>query len=258
MIYHANYSNIPHYSSSLYQKKHIEFFHIDFCHVDMTGKTTVPSLINFLQETAWQHACRLNMGYHEMVKQNIAFVINKMLIKTRRLPEWNEMVSVETWLHPPEHVHALREFTVRDNNRNLIAAASISYIAIDMLTRKLGKIPNNVENCCTGEVFLDEKPSRILPVKTHTFEAVHIVKPSDVDMNQHVNNSRYVQWIFDNMPEKWQTETKPVCLNINFLHEASLGSEVCIYFTEKGKELFASGINKKDNKCIFSANIKFK
>lgn len=250
-------NKIPYYTASQIEKKYIEFFHIDFAHVDMSGKASVASLNNFLHETAWQHASKTNIGYYDMLKQDTAFVINKMLIKISRLPKWNEMISVETWLHPPEKLHVLREFTVRDNNRNLIAAASVSYIAINTRTRRLSKMPLTVSKCCMGEDFLEEEPFKVFIEKSHITEGFHKVKPSDIDMNKHVNNGRYVQWIFDNMPERFY-KMKPVLINLNFMQECRLGDDISLYFTDKCNCLVVNGFNKTLLKSAFLAEVGFK
>jgi acyl-ACP thioesterase len=249
---------LPHYSSSLFEKKHIEFFHVDFCNVDFTGKATISAITNYIQETAWQHANRLKIGYFDMQKQNMAFAINKMLIKLKRLPSWNEMISVETWLHPPQNVHATREFTIRDNSRNLIVAATVSYIAINTKTRKLSRIPKYVESCCTREYFLEEEPSKISVISMPVVEEPYKVKPSDIDMNQHVNNSKYLQWVFDYMPAKYRNDFKPISVNINFLNEAHLDDELSLYFTDKNNLLVVNGLIKQQHKSSFLCEILFK
>jgi len=236
----------------------MEFFHVDFCHVDTNGFATIPNIINYLQETAWQHANKINIGYHTMLKENLAFVINRMLLKTRRLPVWNEMISVETWILPHDHVKAVREFTIRDNFRNLIAAATISYIIIDLKTRRIRKIPDTITNCFDNDELFDESISKLVLNDNKTLIGLHTVKPSDLDMNKHVNNSKYSQWILDYLPASWRVNYPPCSIQINFHNEMGIDNQVAIYIEENNKRLMVEGIEIKCKKAIFTASLCFK
>ena len=236
----------------------MEFFHVDFCHVDANGLATIPNIINYIQETAWQHANRINIGFHTMLKEDMAFVISRMLVKTRRLPVWNEMISVETWIRPPDNVQAVREFTIRDNNRNLITAATISYIIIDLKTRRLRKIPGNMPNCFDNDNLFEENMNKIPAHGNKMLLGCHVVRPSDLDMNKHVNNSKYVQWIFDYLPASWSPDYPPYSLQINFHNETKAGNEVLLYLEENNKSLTIEGIEKESDKVVFTAALCYK
>jgi medium-chain acyl-[acyl-carrier-protein] hydrolase len=251
-------NTIPYYSPVHSQKKYMEFFHVDFCHVDSNGTATIPNLIDYIQETAWQHASHLNIGYHSMLKNNMAFVISRMMLKTRRLPAWNEIISVETWIRPPDNIQAIREFTIRDNNRNLIAAATISYILIDIKTRRLRKIPGSLPNCFDNDNLFEENLNKIPTYEKKIRLGCHSVKPSDLDMNKHVNNSKYVRWIFDYLPQSWSCKYPPNSIQINFHNETKLGNEVVIFLEENDRTLTIEGIENNTNKIVFTSELCFK
>ena len=46
---------------------------------------------------------------------------------------------------------------------------------------------------------------------------------SDIDVNQHVNNVKYVQWALDNLPDGFQEQHVLKELSINFVTQAMLG-----------------------------------
>jgi len=197
-------------------------------------------------------------GYREMYKNNTAFVIHKMLLKLRCLPSWNDYIIVETWLRPPQQLHALREFTIRDAKLNLIAAASIQYLAINTQTRKIEQFPTVMETAYLNAEFLDEEPANISIAKNNYSNTIHKVRPSDLDLNQHANNGKYLQWVFDYMPFETNCQKHLCCVKINYKHEARLNDELNLFFIEKNNLIKIHGFNQTAGKTSFTAELKYK
>jgi medium-chain acyl-[acyl-carrier-protein] hydrolase len=82
----------------------------------------------------------------------------------------------------------------------------------------------------------------------------HVVKFSDMDLNGHVNNAKYVEWIFDAIaPEKSQQPHKQ--FHINYLSEATLGEEILFSeHTEHGM-IKVKAHRSSDHRIIFVAEI---
>jgi acyl-ACP thioesterase len=55
------------------------------------------------------------------------------------------------------------------------------------------------------------------------------VRYSDLDLYDHVNNAKYMQWILDSYPEELLRRNEIVLFEINFLAEAKMGDEVAIH-----------------------------
>ena len=49
--------------------------------IDYRGKASLISIANFLQETAWQHARHLGLGYNPALKTDLLWVIVGMKIE---------------------------------------------------------------------------------------------------------------------------------------------------------------------------------
>ncbi|MEK7356521.1 MAG: acyl-[acyl-carrier-protein] thioesterase, partial [Bdellovibrionota bacterium] len=86
------------------------------------------------------------------------------------------------------------------------------------------------------------------------------VRNSDIDMNDHVNNTKYSQWILDAMPIEWHRKYKLERYQICFLNEAKLGDSVDVSIAVlEGDENSArskvqyQGFRVADSKPIFTA-----
>ena len=75
---------------------------------------------------------------------------------------------------------------------------------------------------------ITEKPGKIPALKNPTQLASFPVKPSDLDINLHVNNTRYVQWIFDSQPFDFLNSHEIAAAEINFAQEIGPDEHVII------------------------------
>uniref|UniRef100_V5J5W8 Acyl-[acyl-carrier-protein] hydrolase n=1 Tax=Lonicera hypoglauca TaxID=638626 RepID=V5J5W8_9DIPS len=176
---------------------------------------SVETLMNHLQETALNHvksAGLLGDGFGatpEMCKRNLIWVVTKMQVLVDRYPTWGDVVQVDTWVAASGKNGMRRDWLVRDcNTGDVLTRASSNWVMMNKVTRRLAKIPDEVREEI-GPHFVDSPPvvsedSRKLP-KLDDGRADYIRKGltprwSDLDVNQHVNNVKYVGWILESAP----------------------------------------------------------
>lgn len=176
---------------------------------------SVETLMNHLQETALNHvktAGLLGDGFGstpEMCKRNLIWVVTKMQVLVDQYPTWGDVVQVDTWVAASGKNGMRRDWLVRDSNTGeILTRASSLWVMMNKETRRLAKIPDEVREEIGG-YFVDSPPvvdedSRKLP-KLDDSTADYIrsgLTPrwSDLDVNQHVNNVKYVGWILESAP----------------------------------------------------------
>ncbi|KAL3839857.1 hypothetical protein ACJIZ3_024448 [Penstemon smallii] len=176
---------------------------------------SVETLMNHLQETALNHvktAGLLGDGFGstpEMCKRNLIWVVTKMQVLVDRYPTWGDVVQVDTWVDASGKNGMRRDWLVRDSNTgDVLTRASSLWVMMNKETRRLSKLPDEVREEI-GCYFVDSPPvvdedSRKLP-KLDDNSADYIrtgltPKWSDLDVNQHVNNVKYVGWILEGAP----------------------------------------------------------
>ncbi|KAJ6802522.1 palmitoyl-acyl carrier protein thioesterase, chloroplastic-like [Iris pallida] len=173
---------------------------------------SIETLMNHLQETALNHvkcAGLLGNGFGstpEMSKMNLIWVVTKMQVLVEHYPSWGDVIEVDTWAAASGKNGMRRDWHVRDwQTGQTIMRASSNWVMMNKNTRRLSKFPEEVR----AEIepyFMERAPvidddNRKLP-KLDDDTADHVrngLTPrwSDLDVNQHVNNVKYIGWILE-------------------------------------------------------------
>lgn len=74
-----------------------------------------------------------------------------------------------------------------------------------------------------------------------TFAYSDIVRASDLDLNYHMNNVRYLEWITDCFDLKTITETKLDILQIDYLHQVRFGEELSLFTSYSPSTTYVKG-----------------
>ncbi|XP_060213757.1 palmitoyl-acyl carrier protein thioesterase, chloroplastic-like isoform X2 [Lycium barbarum] len=176
---------------------------------------SIQTMMNHLQETALSHAkciVLMDAGFGstpEMSKRNLIWVVAKMQVLVDRYPTWGDVVQIDTWVTASGKNGMRRDWLVCDSNTgDILMRASSLWVMMNKETRKLSKMPDKVRTEIEG-VFVDSPPlldgdSRKLPKldETTADNTRTGLSPgwSDLDVNQHVNNVKYIGWILESVP----------------------------------------------------------
>ncbi len=182
-------------------------------------------LCNYLQEAAANHASIMGFSIRELDSLQFTWVLLRLQVEIFRYPSWQEEVHIETWPAGVEGRFAYRDFLLSDGQGNLLARATSSWLMIHLESRRPVPIPEEVIR-----LHIPERPRalttpfpRIRPPKEPPQkEQIFPVMFSDIDLNQHVNNTRYLDWALELTP----TMRYPSRLYAEFRAEAREGEQV--------------------------------
>jgi acyl-ACP thioesterase len=242
----------------------IENYKINSLLVNAMGRLGLYGVLNLIQETAWIHAETLGFGMKAMEEKNLFWVVTRQTLKMTEWPAFGKTVQVQTWLRPPEGALVAREFRILDENGKDIGACVTSWLALDRQTKRV--LPaqdlypwSQIARPETTGLVADK-----IPVEgTYETLAKFGVRNSDLDTNQHVNNTKYSQWILDSIPYDLHRSLKLNSYSVNFLAETHLGDEVQVdrncdyangFATERG-ESYYRGLRSADQKVLFTAKL---
>jgi medium-chain acyl-[acyl-carrier-protein] hydrolase len=231
--------------------------------VDAKGKASLPTLSKFMQETAYNHADHLEFGYHQLKEKNLFWVLSRLLIKINKYPKWGDKIQIRTWPSGMERLFAFRDFRILDKQGNPIGAASTAWLMLDAHKRRPQR-PDELKariKLLPNERALEDKPAKVPGLSSPVEGAFFPVRYSDLDLYNHVNNAKYIEWILDSFPEEMHREFAVTEFEINFLSEAKIGDEAAIH-TEKLEDAspaFRHCIKRKaDNRDICRARTGWK
>lgn len=219
-------------------------------------------LLNILQDVAWIHAQHLGHGFDDMKERRTLWVLTRSRVVMDDWPVWGDEIVLSTWIRPLSGLLANRDYRVERNGRVLCQGTS-SWLTMDWDTRKPAKLDaaKNPMECRADGGVLDIEPPRIAAADGLATLARFLVRNSDLDVNGHVNNTRYAQWVLDAIP----TETAETSLlteyEANFLAETHVGDDIAIEYqalepTDRSpsRSLF-QGRRTSDGKVVFTARL---
>ena len=194
------------------------------------GRATLPTICNLFQEAASLHAASLGFGKGDFAAagENISWVLTRMVVKMNRYPVWEDELTVETFPRGGRKIVAWRDFEVKDAKGETLGVASSEWMIIDLATRKIHAIPEKVfaANDPANVPVLGLEPfakfrfpeiadSEVRDVRTFT------AMKSQIDLNGHVNNVHYINWMLEPCESRCPAEMEVV-----FRSETFAGDEV--------------------------------
>lgn len=195
---------------------------------DRNGHASLSTFADLFQEAASSHAAQLGFSGEAMWNMGLAWVLSRLMFTVHRYPVPGEIIHVSTWPAQHEGRVAQRCYTVLDDAGELIAQGTSAWVVIHIATRRIAPLPDIVkERYPKGMPPCTPFASRaVARLREHQFETPVITRKADLDMNGHVNNARYVDWITESVSEKFCATHQPVMLDISFRAEALQGQTI--------------------------------
>ena len=207
--------------------KYSESFKIRASEVDQNGRATLPAICSLFQEVAGNHALKLSFDITQLHEQNLTWVLHRMDIKINRFPEWRETVTIETWPAAGDALRAYRDYRILDMDENEIGCCLSYWMMINIKTRRPNRMPKEVLELRLSEIdhVLPVKTSRMKPFddEGNAIKSDIKVRRSDLDMNDHVNNARYVEWMLETFDDEKVNINQ---IDIMFLQESRAGDSI--------------------------------
>lgn len=203
---------------------HEEVFTIRSSEVAPNGKARLSSICDLLQETAGNHALKLNFDISRLNKENLTWVLHRLHVQMDRLPEWREEIKILTWPSSGDTLRAYRDFRITDSDGNELGRCLSYWLMLNTDTRRPVRMPEEVLNLAPrdSDHVLEVKTDRIsFNESVYSSKRFH-VRRNDLDINRHVNNVKYVEWATEALPDDVEISE----LDIEFRSECRIGDVV--------------------------------
>ncbi len=219
---------------------HTEKFVVNDTDVDFNQIVPVSELFRMIEIATFNHSNLIGLDHKTMQEKNNAFwVVTKMKLILKHGIKTGEKVKVTTWTRELGKVRALRDCVIKTSN-TIKAKATAEWCCLDFETRKLRKLdsicyPNLVmeKNDNLNMLFTNMREN----VDNKNFVYTKKVRSTDIDVNKHTNNLKYIYMAMD----AFSVEE---LLNYNI-------KEFEIYFVNESYEGESIDILKKKNRNYF-------
>ena len=211
---------------------------------DLNDKWRPSAILETMQDVAGTHSLLLGCGREELVKKNIVWVLSRSELHMDRYPVSGEKITVHTFPTPTRICFFPRYYIFTDAHGEMVGKAGTLWLLLDLTTRRMLP-PGDV-----GKLIPDNKDLSVpmnLPATVGNLQGEEFVSEyrpvyTDLDVNGHVNNTRYADWLCNALGIDMMTEYEPERIILNYNHEVLPGHVVTLRRILKGNEYRLSGI----------------
>ena len=189
-------------------------------HVDRCGRVKPSMLLYFAQEAAANHCIDLKLDWQTLAQKNLFWAVIRQRVQITRLPEIGETITVETWPMPTTRTAYPRSTAAYDEKGNELFRVISLWVLMDFQTRGMilpSKSGVDVPGILRGNEL--PTPQSLTPTAGEN-SSYRAVCYSDLDRNGHMNNARYMDWIYDLLPSAFHMEHPLRDFSVCYLSEA--------------------------------------
>ncbi len=212
--------------------------------VDMFRRLRTSRLFELLQEASIRHTEQLGMGRDKTLDKGILWVVGLQRAEIARMPVYDEQIVLKSWPGKTMHLFFPRYYQIETREGEVLVRASALWMLVDESSRKVvfpekyGVVIQGAEN--GSEIVQPSSPVRMELSEERPF----LVPYSYVDLNGHMNNTRYFDLAEDCIPAA--AEGRPLRLiQSEYVSEARCGAELSIRWGTDGKAFFLLGQGEK-------------
>ncbi len=189
--------------------------------VDFRGTWRPAAMFTAMQELGDVHGAEMGAGYFALREKGLAWVLTRTLLQIDRAPAIGDTVRARTWPGRARHAVYPRYYIFEDEGGAPLARASSLWVLMDIAAREMvpGEkygLPALVDAPLPPPI---ENPGGIGKLEGEEETGVRPIVVSDLDVNRHVNNARYVDWLSDRFSYEWHDRYRLERLTVHFTSE---------------------------------------
>ncbi len=164
-------------------------------------KARLKSLFNYMQANIDLHSKSKGTSAGHVESRNLSWVYARFYAEVRQYPVLYQKLTCRTWLSKLEQYLAYRDFTISDQDNNILIAARGSLALIDRSTRRPVEIkvsPNRTVEL-HSDSSVDYNFEKITNHKDYSIINWSSARYEDIDINNHMNNASYAQIFYESI-----------------------------------------------------------
>lgn len=203
---------------------------VSIAEADSMHRIKPVTLLNHMQELAATSIEKYDIryGWSELLKQGYAWFLIRYRIEFESIPKDVNQIRIATESRGCNRMNAYRDFEVYDNisNERILRATSAWFI-VDINNKSVVNIQKEFPEFFKFQSREDDLQLQKLKTidKIDSQKTFH-VRYDDLDINNHVNNTVYVQWALEALDYDFRISNDLKALDIYFKHEVKYGEDV--------------------------------
>lgn len=209
---------------------------------------TLAELLRITSDMAGEDFDDRDMGWEFLQDKGLVFIVTRVSFHILKMPQYDTIIRLKTYEVAPQGPLCNRMFEIYDTKTDeLLITAETLWTILDFKNQKLVAAKAYPYRQCpsTPMKFEGVKAGKINIPADIEVVAEHKILFSELDANGHTNNSKYINFAIDSLPEEFQR--KPVKnLRLNYSKESHLGDTMVIkakYIAEENKYVVQGLVN---------------
>ncbi|MBQ4067271.1 MAG: hypothetical protein IJD22_06470 [Clostridia bacterium] len=198
---------------------------------DLNNIVSLTGILRYMQDSANCQMEHDGLSYNELFNRGFAFVLSRIKLSLYQPIYSHDEIEVSTWACESSGVSFNRSYCIKKDGVIVAEAYSI-WALVDTNAHKLVRVCDFEGHY--GEdspVELDMQKRFRLPADiTLTLVGERTVEYQDVDMNRHMNNTKYGDILCGYLPEI--AGNRVIQFEINYISEAPLGESLKVYMAK--------------------------
>ena len=218
---------------------------VEICEIDYSGQYRLAHIFNRFAEVATRGAEKIGMWKEDM-HDSYGWVVAKQTLKLKQPIQYKDVIEISSTIGKGTFVTFPRYYFIKKDEQ-VIAECSSIWTLIDLKNRRIvspKRIGVDIPEI-THDIELD-LPKTIQIDVDMQYICQRQVLYSDVDINQHMNNTRYIQWAFDIIDYQVHQNHYVNEISINYKKEIRPLEFVDLYLGKDGHRYIIEGKNKED------------
>jgi medium-chain acyl-[acyl-carrier-protein] hydrolase len=237
-------------------------FRIRAFDVDANGRLKVNTILDYFQDAASNDAERLNFGYSNFVPRGLTWVLSWAKFEFINYPKFMDEVMIQTWGKKQFKLYSMRDYLLFNSKDEIICKGTSAWLLIDSKSLRPKILPQlfpEIKMLDTKDA-LSDLPQKIIPSsKTENIYSTKI-RYSDIDLNQHANNAKYIELMLDCFDQEFHKKHTMKTLTVSYNAQSKYGDEIHLSKgTEKDDPLthYIEAKNLSSSKMVFQAIVEW-
>ena len=193
---------------------------IPFDMADMNGHIKLPDVILLSLQVSGMQSIELGVSDKAILEDyNLVWIITDYDIEVVRLPRFAEEITIETEALSYNRLFCYRRFTIYDEAGQELIHMMATFVLMDRDSRKVHAVEPEIVAPYQSEFSKKLLRGPKYQSLENPISKDYHVRFYDLDMNGHVNNSKYLDWIFEVMGADFLTQYIPKKINLKYVKE---------------------------------------
>lgn len=231
--------------------------------VDANDRLKVSTILDYFQDAASNDAERLNFGYTDFVPKGLLWVLSWAKFEFIDYPKFMDEIKIQSWGKKQHKLYSIRDYLMLDSREKIICRGTSAWLLMDSKSfrpKVLTQIFPDLKMYDSQDA-LNDLPQKITTPQNMEKVYTSKIRYSDIDLNQHANNAKYIELMLDCFDKEFHREHRIKSLVVSFNAESKFGDEIQLCKAAEKESLLSYYIeakNQSNDKIVFQSFVDWK